>query len=246
LATGAVTLALFARIRRPPADVRQGGVASALLLFAYAAPFSYAYVRMDAGMGALVLFGSVQVTMIGWGLVGGERPAVGEWLGAAIAAAGLGALTLPGASRPDLGSFLLMVVAGVAWGAYSIRGMRTRDALAATAGNFLLSAPLAVALAGAQWLASLPAAFHVELGGALLATASGTVASGVAYTFWYRALPSLGALPAALLQLTVPVIAGLGAVVLLSEEPGVRLFSAGGAVLGGVAVALVARARARS
>jgi len=243
IATGALTLVLIARLRRPRADVRGGGVLSALLLFGYAAPFSYAYLRMTAGTGALVLFGSVQVTMIGWGLLRGDRPRAAEWLGMIVALVGLALLTLPGASRPDRSSLVLMIVAGVAWGAYSLRGRGNRDALGATAGNFLRCLPLALLLAGWAWLAPTPVAGHLELKGALLASLSGAFASGVAYTFWYTALPGMSALVAALVQLTVPVIAAAGAVALLAEPLTARLVGSGAAVLGGVCLALAGRAR---
>lgn len=243
LAAGAAALVLLARLRRPVADLRQGSWISALLLFGYVVPFSYAYLRIGAGVGALILFGSVQVTMIGWGLVRGERPRLGEWLGLAVAFAGLSALTLPGNTRPDLLSFLLMVLAGVAWGAYSLRGRRSGDPLGSTAGNFLRGVPLAAVLTGGVLLWPLFGSLHASTQGAALAVASGAVASGVAYTFWYAALPGLSALRAALVQLTVPVLAAAGASTLLDERPSARLVGSGAAVLGGVALALLARAK---
>jgi drug/metabolite transporter (DMT)-like permease len=243
LTAGALALMVLSRLRRPVADLRQGSWVSALLLFGYAAPFSYAYLRIGAGIGALVLFGTVQVTMIGWGLIRGERPRPGEWVGLLVAFAGLAVLTLPGTSRPDLLSFLLMVAAGVAWGAYSLRGRRSRDPLGATAGNFARSVPLAVLLVvGLLLLNPSNAALHATSRGIALAVASGALASGVAYTFWYVALPRLTALHAALVQLTVPVLAALGAIVLLDERPSTRLVGSGLAVLGGVAFALLTRA----
>jgi drug/metabolite transporter (DMT)-like permease len=242
LAAGGAALALIARLRRPPADLRRGSWLSALLLFGYAAPFSFAYLRLGAGVGALVLFGTVQVTMIGWGLIRGERPRLGEWSGLVVAATGLSALTLPGTSRPDPVSLFLMIVAGVAWGAYSLAGRRSGDPLGATAGNFVRSVPLAVLLVAClQLLGPSVGALHATAEGAALAVASGALASGVAYTFWYAALPGLTALQAALVQLTVPVLAGLGAIVLLDEHPSARLLGCGLAVLGGVALALLTR-----
>ncbi len=245
LSSGALALALLGRFRKPAAELRQGSWASALLLFCYAAPFSYAYLRIGAGVGALVLFGSVQVTMIGWGIAAGERPRPGEWLGLSIAFGGLAALTLPGASRPDLGALSLMIAAGVAWGAYSLRGRASRDPLAATAGNFLRSVPFAVLLVAALGGASAGAELHATRAGVTLAVASGAHAPGVAYTFWYAALSRRTALRAALIQLTVPVLAAFGAVVLLQERPSPRLLGAGFAVLGGVTLALLTRAAGR-
>jgi drug/metabolite transporter (DMT)-like permease len=245
LSMGAIALVLLARLRRPAAELRHGSWLSALLLFGYAAPFSYAYLRIGAGVGALILFGSVQVTMIGWGLVRGERPRPGEWIGLLVAFAGLAALTLPGTSRPDVLSFLLMLLAGVAWGAYSLRGRRAGDPLGATAGNFLRSVPLAALLASGLVLSGSVGALHASAEGIALAVASGALASGVAYTFWYTALPGLTALRAALVQLTVPVLAALGAIVLLDERPSARLLGSGLAVLGGVTLALLTRASRR-
>jgi drug/metabolite transporter (DMT)-like permease len=243
LTSGALALTLLSRLRRPAADLREGSWASALLLFGYAAPFSYAYLRIGAGLGALVLFGTVQLTMIGWGLIRGERPQPGEWGGLFVAFAGLATLTLPGSARPNALSFVLMVCAGIAWGAYSLRGRRSGDPLAATAGNFLRSVPLASLLVAALLLTRGVGALHVTSRGALLAIASGAAASGVAYSFWYAALPGLTALRAALIQLTVPVVAALGAIVLLDERPSARLAGATVAVLGGVAWALLMRAK---
>lgn len=245
LTAGAAALVVLARLRRPAADLRQGTWTSALLLFAYVVPFSYAYLRIGAGMGALILFGTVQLTMIGWGLIRGERPRAGEWLGLVVAFAGLAALTLPGNARPDPASFLLMAMAGIAWGAYSLRGRRSGDPLGATAGNFLRSVPLALVLIVVALFSrsSLVGVAHATSRGAALALASGALASGVAYTFWYTALPGLTALRAALVQLTVPVLAALGAVVLLDERPSARLLGSGSAVLGGVIVALLSRAK---
>ena len=244
LSAGAVALVVLARLRRPAADLRQGSWTSALLLFGYVVPFSYGYLRIGAGMGALILFGAVQLTMIGWGLVRGERPRAGEWLGLVVAFSGLSALTLPGNARPDPWSFVLMVLAGVAWGAYSLRGRRSRDPLGATAGNFVRSVPLASLLVVIVVLTrSLFGVLYAAPQGIALAIASGAFASGVAYTFWYTALPGLTALRAALVQLTVPVLAALGAVVLLDERPSVRLIGSGSAVLGGVIIALLSRAK---
>jgi drug/metabolite transporter (DMT)-like permease len=242
--TGAAALALLARLRKPPAALRHGSWTSALWLFAYVAPFSFAYLRMGAGVGALILFGSVQITMIGWGLLRGERPRAGEWLGLLLALVGLGVLTLPGAERPDLTSLEAMGVAGVAWGAYSLRGRNSRDALAATAGNFVRCTPFALGLAAASWLVpsqSPPA----TITGVALAAASGALASGIAYTLWYAALPGLSSLVAGLVQLTVPILAATLAVVLLDEQLTGRLAAAGALVLCGVTLVLWTRARAR-
>jgi drug/metabolite transporter (DMT)-like permease len=244
LGTGAIALLLLSRLRGASAvDGPHGSWASALWLLAYVLPFTWAYERIGAGIGALILFGAVQATMIGWGVTRGERPGAREWLGLALALSGLGLLTLPGATRPDLAGLGLMVVAGVAWGAYSLRGRASRDPLAATTGNFVRSAPLGVAAWIATRLIGGPEAWHAEGEGLVLAAASGALASGVGYALWYAALPGLRAMQAALVQLSVPVLAAGAAVVLLDEALSLRLVSAGVLVLGGVVLALRAPGR---
>jgi drug/metabolite transporter (DMT)-like permease len=237
-----VLAALIAARRGPRAVLGAGSVAGAALLFAYAAPFSFAYLEIGAGVGALVLFGAVQTTMIGWGIARGERPAALEWLGLGLAVAGLAVFALPGAAAPAPLGVALMVVAGVSWGAYSLRGRGATDPLAATAGNFVRSAPLAAALFGAAALVAPPLASGRGLA---LAVASGALASGLGYTLWYAALPGLTATRAALLQLLVPVLAAAAAVGLLDERPDRRLYLASALILGGVLLALRARARGR-
>lgn len=245
LASGAAVLLVVSRLRTAAQVPSTGSWSSALLLVAYAVPFTWAYLRLDAGVGALVVFGSVQATMIGAGVVGGERPRPLEWLGVAVAVGGLAILTLPGASRPDLLGMVLMIVAGAAWGLYSLRGRAVRDPLGATAGNFLRATPLLLpVLAVAAW-AGGPATFHAEPRGVALALASGGLASGLGYAIWYAAVPHLTALRAALLQLIVPILAAAAAVVLLGERLTPRLVVAGACVLGGIVVALRSRSTAR-
>ncbi|HET9450073.1 MAG TPA: EamA family transporter, partial [Aggregicoccus sp.] len=212
---------------------------SALALFAYAAGFSLAYVRIGAGVGALLLFGCVQLTMLGAGLARGERPRALEWVGLAVALSGLVGLTLPGASAPDAVGALLMAGAGAAWGLYSLRGRGARNPLAATAGNFLRSVPLAALL----WLLALllGQASSASARGLALAAASGALASGLGYSLWYAALPSLSAARAAIVQLSVPVLAAAGAVLLLDEPLTQRLVLGGAALLLGVLLSLRAR-----
>jgi len=237
LAAGALVLALL--VRRAAGSwrpLRWPGLSGPLALFAYAAPFSFAYLRIGAATGALALFGTVQLTMIGWGVAHGERPGARTWLGLLLAAIGLSALTLPAARRPDLPGLLLMLVAGAAWAAYSLQGKRATDPLAANARAFLWSLPLALPLAAVTFD---PAAWSA--GGLLLAVTSGAVTSGLGYALWYRVLRGLTATRAAIAQLCVPVIAAAAAVVLLGESLDLRLVSSGALVLGGVALALTAR-----
>jgi drug/metabolite transporter (DMT)-like permease len=239
LVSGAVALWLLLQVRSEPVRVH-GSWISALALFAYAAGFSFAYVSLPASAGALLLFGAVQATMIGYGLWRGERLARIQTAGLVLACAGLTGLLLPGLSAPPLGGSLLMIAAGIAWGVYSLRGRRVTDPTAKTAGNFLRSVAFAVPLS----LALLPGA-QCDAYGAAYAIASGALASGVGYAIWYSALPGLLATSAATVQLSVPVIASIGAAIFLHETITQRLLLASVAVLGGIALVIFGRKRPR-
>jgi drug/metabolite transporter (DMT)-like permease len=232
LVSGAVVLLVLARTSaREPAS--GGSWASAAALFAYAAAFSFAYVRIGAAVGALLLFGAVQATMLLWALRSGERLRPAQWLGLAAALGGLVALVRPGLAAPDPVGAALMLAAGVAWGVYSLRGRGIARPLAATASNFARAVPLTLGLSLAA-----PGPIHLTGRGAALAIASGALASGVGYSLWYAALRGLTASRAAVLQLLVPVLAAAAAVMLLGEELGARLALAGAAIIGGVALAV--------
>jgi drug/metabolite transporter (DMT)-like permease len=236
LASGAVALAIIAALRR---EGFAGSWPSALALFLYAAPFSFAYIFLGAGAGALILFGSVQATMIAAGLRGGERPHRLEWLGLAGALTGLAYLAAPGLSAPPPAGSALMAVAGIAWGAYSLRGRAPSAAAsptATTAGNFLRSVPFAIALS----LVLLRDA-HVSPRGALLALLSGAITSGVGYAVWYAALAGLSATRAATVQLAVPMLAAFGGIAFLGESMTTRIALAAALILGGVALAIRGR-----
>jgi drug/metabolite transporter (DMT)-like permease len=238
LLSGAVVLVLLAS-RQPRSHTRAGGWTSAVVLFAYAAPFSYAYLRLGAALGALLLFAAVQVTMIGWGIARGERPNVLAWVGIVVALAGLVGLTMPGQTAPDPVGSAAMAVAGVAWGVYSLRGRATTgDPIVATASSFARALPLAAGWIGLVVCMGQP---HFTARGVALASISGAVASGLGYAIWYAALPALSATRAAVLQLLVPILAAIGAVAWLGEDPSLRLVVASVAILGGVALTLVAR-----
>jgi drug/metabolite transporter (DMT)-like permease len=232
LASGALVLWLIVRARG--AAVRTAGSwGSALALFAYASAFSFAYLSLTAATGALLLFGAVQVTMIGMGLARGERLRRLQWLGFALAFAGMVGLLLPGLSAPPLAGALLMIAAGIAWGVYSLRGRGAADPIATTAGNFLRSAPPAIALA----LAALPWA-RIDAAGTTYALLSGAITSGLGYAVWYTALKGLKAASAATVQLSVPVLTALAAIVLLAEPLTLRLVLASAVVLGGIALVI--------
>ena len=230
LASGALVLWLLAVRFRKQASGR-GDWASALALFAYAALFSLAYVQLEAGAGALLLFGAVQVTMIGRGLWRGERLAAWQWLGLALALGGLAGLLLPGLTAPPPGPAALMVAAGIAWGIYSLRGQGGGDAIRVTAGNFLRCLPFAAVF----WLLMLDQT-RIDAAGVGYALASGALASGVGYAIWYTALPALRASTAATLQLCVPLLVALAGVAWLGEPATLRLVAAGLAIVGGVAL----------
>jgi drug/metabolite transporter (DMT)-like permease len=223
--------------------LRYGSWAAAFALFVYASAFSYAYLRIVAGVGALLLFGAVQVTMLAAALRGGERPHLGEWAGWALAVGGLVALVAPGLSAPDPLGAALMLVAGVAWGVYSLLGRGTERPALATMGNFLRTVPLAFVLVAADRTTvrasggGLPSSDW----GLVAAIASGVVASGLGYSLWYAAVPHLGAARAAVVQLSVPALTALAAVVVLGEPLTTRLIGCACAILGGVALALVTR-----
>jgi len=237
LVAGAVMLFLIATLQKKNGQVFiRGSWASAALLFLYAITFSFAYLSLSTGTGALILFGSVQVTMIIVALRSGERPSLLEWLGLFLALGGLVYLVFPGLTAPSpLGSGL-MAVAGIAWGFYTIRGRGSQNPLANTAGNFIYTVPMIlfvrlVLLRDVQFSAN----------GILLATLSGALASGVGYVVWYAALHGLTTTRAATVQLSVPVIAALGGVVFLSENVSARLVIAGILILGGIALAVSSR-----
>lgn len=234
LASGAFVLALLLVLRG--ARPREGTFRSALALFAYAAGFSLAYVRIGAGVGALILFGCVQTTMLTAGVLRGERPSFVSGLGMVIAFSGLLLLAAPGATAPDPTGAAMMAIAGIAWGVYSLRGRKATNAMAATADNFIRTLPLTAALSlGSLVLWEKP---HASVEGLALATASGALASGVGYSLWYAALPHLAAMRAAIVQLLVPVIAALGSVALLGEQLTPRMAMAGLLLIGGVLLAI--------
>ena len=234
LISGAVTLAiLLLAIDKKRSVAKPGNWISAFFLFAYAICFSFAYLRLTTATGALILFGSVQLTMIVVAIARGERPGRSEWLGLVVALSGLVYLVFPGLASPPFTSALLMAAAGIAWGAYTLRGKGSTEPLADTAGNFLRSVPL-VAVTTLIFLPNI----HLSNRGILLAVVSGSVASGIGYTVWYAALKYHTSTRAAVLQLAVPLIAATGGVLFISESADFRLLISAGLILGGIAVAL--------
>jgi len=237
LLTGAATLWLIARFRRTSSPTTtEGNWTSAAMLFLYAATFSFAYVILTTGTGALILFAAVQITMIGFGLYAGERPSVHHWVGLVIAVTGLVYLVSPGVTAPSTAGSLLMGTAGVAWGIYSILGRRVNNPVHATAGNFLRTVPMALLVL----IFSSPS-IAITGKGFLWATLSGSITSAVGYLIWYAALPHLAATFAATVQLAVPALAAIGGVVFLAERFTLRLILSGVLILTGVGLAIFGR-----
>lgn len=233
LVSGAIVLWLIT-LQRHPGGARSGGNwVSALALFAYAAMFSFAYISLPASTGALLLFGAVQATMISYGLWKGERFGAIQWIGFLLALAGLVVLLFPGLAAPPLWGAGLMLGAGVAWGVYSLRGRSAGNPIRVSAGNFLRTVPIAIVL---SLVMSRQASFDVA--GVGYALASGALTSGLGYAIWYTALPALKATTAATVQLSVPVIAALGGVLLLGEPVDLRLVIATVAILGGIGLVI--------
>ncbi|MGH8797803.1 MAG: DMT family transporter [Caldimonas sp.] len=239
IASGAAALFMIVRMRSGRHE-RAGSWTSAFALFAYAAAFSYAYVSLTAATGALLLFGAVQATMIGFGLYLGERLHGWQIAGLACALLGLVGLLLPGLAAPPLPASVLMLAAGVAWGVYTLRGKGSGDPLRVTAGNFVRALVFAAALS----VATLPWA-TLDGTGVACALASGALTSGIGYVIWYAALPRLKVATAATVQLSVPVIAAAGGIVLLGEAATLRLLLASVAILGGIALVILGRRRPR-
>jgi len=239
LVAGAITLWIVISVRGRKNGSRQhGSWVSAWWLFAYAIAFSFAYVYLATGTGALILIAFVQGTMILSGLKRGERLYALQWVGLAVAMAGLVWLVAPGVAAPSLRGSLIMMVAGIAWGLYSIRGLDVTDPVAVTADNFIRSVPMVMIVAAVV----LPTLSLSPIG-VLLALLSGSLASGLGYVLWYTALRGLTTTRAAIVHLAVPLLAAIGGVVLLSEPVTTRLVISGAAILGGVAIAVSARER---
>ena len=237
--SGAIALWLIVALRRST-SFKAGNWISAVALFAYAAAFSFAYDTLSAGTGALLLFGAVQATMILWGFRKGERLDAIQILGVSIAIAGLVVLVFPGLSAPPLIGSLLMLTAGVAWGIYSLRGKSAGHAIAATSGNFLRAVPFATLIS----IITISSA-HLDSLGIVYAIISGAITSGLGYVMWYSALPGLNATSAATVQLSVPVLAATGGILLLGEPVTLRYVFASLCVLGGIALVVIEKPRLR-
>lgn len=237
---GAAALSLWHGVLGRVKEIRWN-ITDALLLCAYVLFFSIAYVRLNTATGALLLFGAVQVCMIGWSLLKGEKLSRFKSVGIVIAIGGLIMLLLPGATAPPLIPALTMVVSGMAWGAYSVRGKNITSAAGNTAGNFILSVPIVLIL---SLFRQQPA--HIESHGVFLALLSGALASGIAYVLWYQLVARLSSVTASTLQLSVPCLAALGGVLFLGEVPDGRLLLCTLIVLAGIAMVIASDQKTRS
>lgn len=231
-----VLLIIISTTRSTTRATTKGSWDASFMLFLYATTFSYAYISLDTATGALILFGSVQITMILLSLISGTRLHIAEWTGAAIAFTGFMYLILPGVTTPSVIGFLLMTVAGISWGIYTLKGRGSKNPLMDTAYNFFRTTPLVVLLA-----ISTINNVNYSSEGIVLALLSGGVTSGIGYTIWYIALGGLSSTQAAVLQLSVPVIAAVGGVVFVSEAITFRLTISATLVLGGILIVVLGK-----
>jgi drug/metabolite transporter (DMT)-like permease len=214
----------------------KGSWSAAFMLFLYAVTFSFAYLTLNTGTGALILFGSVQITMILRSLFSGNRLLPIEWMGVIVAFSGIVYLVLPGVTAPSFTGFSLMTLAGIAWGLYTLKGRGSANPLSDTTYNFLRSVPFMIVL-GMFFFQNV----HISREGVILAAISGGITSGIGYTLWYMALRGLSATQAAVVQLSVPVIAGFGGIVFISEPISLRLTLSALLTLGGILMVILGR-----
>jgi len=237
LLSGAITLFIILTIKGSnKGTLSKGSWTAGLMLFLYAITFSYAYLSVDTGTGALILFGSVQITMIMLSLVSGTRLHLIEWSGVIIAFTGFIYLILPDITTPSVNGFVLMTVSGMSWGIYTLKGRGSKNPLMDTSYNFLRTIPF-VALLAIFTTQNMSYSFE----GIILALISGAITSGVGYTIWYIALGGLSSTQAAVLQLSVPVIAAIGGVVFVSEEITIRLIISATIVLSGILMVVLGK-----
>ncbi|MEO1386453.1 MAG: DMT family transporter [Cyanobacteria bacterium J06634_6] len=236
LSGAAMLLAITTLTQQQKPSLAKGNWTAAVMLFLYAIAFSFSYLQLAAGTGALILFGTVQITMILAALKQGEKPSAFEWVGLALAMTGLVYLVSPGLESPPILGSTLMIVAGIAWGFYSLLGRGSQQPVVNTMNNFVRAVPFALGVSLVR-LSGL----HLSGAGVILAVLSGAIASGIGYALWYAALRGLTATRAATVQLSVPVLAALGGILFLQETLSVRLMLASLMILGGVGSAVLGR-----
>lgn len=237
LLSGVLVLLLISGINgKKPVRKEKGNWFAGMMLFVYAEAFSFAYITLDTGTGALILFGSVQTTMVLLSLLSRNRLRLSEWAGMFIAFAGFVYLVLPQLTTPSLTGFILMSIAGIAWGVYTLNGRKSRNPLSDTTFNFVRTIPFVVLL-GVIVLRQM----HFSPEGIILAVVSGAIASGIGYSLWYLALGGLTDMQAAVLQLSVPVIAAAGGVIFVTEPVTLRLMLSALLVLGGILIVILGK-----
>ncbi|PCI86415.1 MAG: EamA family transporter [Hyphomicrobiales bacterium] len=215
----------------------RGSWTSAFMLFLYAGCFSFAYVVLDTATGALILFGAVQITMIIMSLFSGKKLHTSEWAGLVLAFIGFIYLIYPNLGSPTLYGFILMSIAGIGWGVYSVRGRDSLNPLLDTTFNFIRAVPFA----GFFSMLNLS---NLSLGsdGIYYAIISGALTSGIGYAIWYVALKNLQLTTAAVVQLSVPIIAAIGGVMFVNESLTLRLIISTVIILGGILLVIFGRA----
>ena len=239
LLSGVIVLTVIlniSKINSNSSPSTKGSWPASIALFLYAFTFSFAYVTLETATGALILFGSVQITMILLTIFSGNRLHISEWVGMAIAFAGFVYLVLPGVTTPSVIGFFLMTVSGIAWGVYTLKGRGSKSPIMDTAYNFLRTVPFVIILA----IITMKYA-HYSTEGILLAALSGGIASGIGYMIWYIALSGLSVTQAAVLQLLVPVIAAFGGIIFVSESISLRLAVSSTMILGGILMVVLGR-----
>ena len=236
-----LTLTMHSKASYLPVNWKMSDIVGAMMLFGYATTFSFSYVNIATGTGALILFASVQFSMIGFHLFSGNRMQLWEWGGVGVSLIGFGYLLLPTATRPDVLAALLMIIAGMCWAAFTILGKQSteRPSILTMSINFLLASLLAVLV-----VVLVPLSMeieHITYRGALLAVLSGAVASGIGYAIWYAVLPTLSILRASVVQLSVPALASIGGWLVLSEQITLTTIISTLLILGGIALVFAAR-----
>ena len=206
------------------------------MLFIYAVAFSFGYISLDTGTGALILFGAVQITMIISSVISGNKLHISEWLGLATAFAGFVYLVFPSLTTPSLMGFILMSISGMAWAFYTLLGRSSKNPLRDTSYNFLRTSPFILVLMILAYNSA-----HITSTGLILAVLSGAIASGVGYFIWYIALTGLSVTQGAVVQLFVPIIAAIGGVIFTSELITLRLIESSALVLGGILIVILGR-----
>jgi drug/metabolite transporter (DMT)-like permease len=236
ICSGAAVLLLLYMLSGHKAKIRWN-IKNGFFLALYIIAFSLAYLHIDAGVGALLLFGTVQLSMVGYGLCHGEKINMRRGLGLAIAILGILILLLPGASAPHLGYAAIMVLSGIGWAMYSIAGKNMQNPLASTLANFVIAIPF-VLLA---YIAFYPQSF-VHIQGILLALLSGGLASSGAYVLWYSIVKQIDRVTASSVQLSVPCLAILGGVLFIGETLSWRIIISAVIVLAGIGLVIWASA----